>query len=68
MDDLEKDLCKKCVSNKFGENGVALTKGLKFFECTICKKSSANYAAGQTWLCQSCCDKIGKCVICGELK
>lgn len=62
------DFCKECTSKKFSESGVALVRGIKFFKCFNCGQSSANYVDAQSLLCHECSRKLGKCVMCGNLK
>lgn len=42
-----------------------IVRGIKFFKCISCKEQSANYVNGIN-LCNSCCERMGVCVICGS--
>ena len=63
---MDKNICKKCQKQKFKPSGVALTRGLKFFVCEFCGRSSVNYANGQSTLCHECAIKTDRCVMCGS--
>lgn len=60
------DICTNCKETKFDRRGVALTRGLKSFDCVVCKGHAVNYPEGQMGLCHACARKLKICVMCGK--